>query len=270
MPFPVATRVVYKKNLLERVICQLRFPPILRIESEPPTSFQEVVRSSFPMYAERTEFRVDLGLTTKGEPFIGNIPSPPMLSPNKIYEFFTEDETWKIRLTRTFFAIVTTNYKRWSDFKEHLQGPYDALIQTYSPAFFTRVGLRYVDIIKRSELGLDGANWNELLKPFAIGLLSSQVAANIKNFESRSDISLSDNESIARIATSFVQAIPTNEQCLKIDCDFFSSKRKDLANAMAQLDFLNIRAYRLIQWIIEEKLHNAMEPQKIEEPISRD
>jgi uncharacterized protein (TIGR04255 family) len=267
MPFPEAARVVYKKNALDRVICQLRFPPILRIESEPPTSFQEAIRSSFPMYAERTGFRIDLELSSKQQPLIGTIPSPPMLSPNKIYEFFTEDETWKISLTRTFLSITTTNYKRWSDFKEHLKGPYDALIKTYSPAFFTRVGLRYVDVFNRSVLGLERTNWNELFKPFVLGLLSSPFAANVKNFESKYEIILSDDESIARIVTSFVQSIPTNEQCLKIDTDLFSSKRKDLTNGVAQLDFLNVRAFRLLQWVIEEKLHNAMGPQKIEEPI---
>jgi uncharacterized protein (TIGR04255 family) len=222
------------------------------------------------MYAERTGFRIDLELSSKEQPLIGTIPSPPMASSNKIYEFLTEDGSWKIGLTRTYLSITTTKYKRWSDFKEHLNGPYDALIKTYSPAFFTRVGLRYVDIFNRRVLGLEGTNWNELLKPFALGLLSSSVAANVKNFESAYEISLSDNESIARIVTSFVQYIPTNEQCLRIDSDFFSSKRKDLTNAMAQLDFLNVSAFRLIQWIIEEKLHNAMEPQKIEEPISTD
>ena len=270
MPFPEAARVVYKKNPLDRVICQLRFPPILRIESEPPTSFQEAIRSSFPMYAERTGFRIDLELSSKQKPLIGTFPSPPMLSPNKIYEFLTEDGSWKINLTRTFLSVTTTKYKRWSDFKEHLKGPYDALIQTYKPAFFTRVSLRFVDIFNRSVLGLAGTNWNELFKPFVLGLLSSPVAANVKNFESMYEISLSDNESIARIVTSFVQHIPTNEQCLRIDSNFFSSKRKDLTNAVAQLDFLNVRAFRLIQWIIEEKVHNAMGPQEIEEPISRE
>jgi len=270
MPFPEAARVVYKKNPLDRVICQLHFPPILRIESESPSPFQEAIRISFPMYAERTGFRIDLELSAKQKPPIGTFLSPPMVSPNKIYEFSTEDGSWKISLTRTFLAITTTNYKRWSDFKEHLKGPFNALIQTYSPAFFTRVALRYVDVFNRSVLGLGGTNWNELFKPFVLGLLSSPFAANVKNFESMYEISLSDNESIARIVTSFVQHIPTKEQCLRIDGNFFSPRRKDLKNAVEQLDFLNVRAFRLIQWIMEERLHNAMEPQEIEESISRD
>jgi len=32
MPFPEVKRVIYEHNPLDKVICQLRFPPILRIE----------------------------------------------------------------------------------------------------------------------------------------------------------------------------------------------------------------------------------------------
>jgi uncharacterized protein (TIGR04255 family) len=209
------------------------------------------------------ELRVDLPLLSKQQPPIGAIQSLLRSSANKKYEFLTEDGVWKVNLTRTFLSITTTNYKRWEDFKDRLKCPYDALIRVYSPAFFTRIGLRYVDIFRRSVLGLEGTYWNELLKPFVLGLLSSPVAANVKNFESAYDISLSDNESNVRIVTSFVQQIPNNEQCLMIDSDFFSSKRKDLPYAMSQLDFLNSRASRLIQWVIEERLHKAMEPRQI-------
>jgi len=263
MPFPEARRVIYNRNPLDRVICQLRFPPILRIESEPPSSFQEAIRSVFPMYTEKMELRINLPLLSKQQPPMGAIESLSRSSANKNYEFSTEDGICKVNLTRTFLSISTSNYRRWEDFKELLARPYDALIRFYSPAFFTRTGLRYIDIFKRSMLGLEETNWNELLKPFVLGLLSSPISPNVKNFESAYDISLSDNESSVRIVTSFVQEIATNEQCLMIDSDFFSSKRKDLDSSIPKLDFLNSRASRLIQWVITEKLHKAMEPQEI-------
>jgi len=263
MPFPAVPRVIYSRNPLDRVVCQLRFPPILRIESESPTSFQEAIRSEFPMFAEKIGLRVDVQLSPKQRPTLGPIPSLSMSSANKIYEFTSEDGLWKVNLTRTYLSLITTKYIRWEDFKHHLECPYAALIQTYSPPFFTRIGLRYINIFRRSQLGLDGTNWSELLKPFVLGLLSSTVSAHVKNFESSYDISLEDNESNVRIVTSFVRHIETNEQGLRIDCDFSTSKRKDLANAIPQLDFLNYRSSRLIQWVIEERLHTAMEPQVI-------
>ena len=49
MPFPEATRVIYHKNPLTDVICQLRFPPILKIDSEIPSLFQDTIREQYPL-----------------------------------------------------------------------------------------------------------------------------------------------------------------------------------------------------------------------------
>lgn len=50
--FPETPRVIYAKNPLFEVICQLRFPAILKIDSEIPAGFQEKLRASFPLFRE--------------------------------------------------------------------------------------------------------------------------------------------------------------------------------------------------------------------------
>src|SRR5256885_3722562 len=57
--FPDSPRVIYGKAPLTAVICQLRFPPILRIESTVPADFQERVRTQFPLL----DRPVQIGLT---------------------------------------------------------------------------------------------------------------------------------------------------------------------------------------------------------------
>jgi hypothetical protein len=39
--FPPSSRVVYRRAPLIEVVCQLRFPTLLSIESKPPADFQE-------------------------------------------------------------------------------------------------------------------------------------------------------------------------------------------------------------------------------------
>lgn len=262
VPFPEVKRVVYKKNPLDQVICQLRFPPVLRIDTEVPAAFQERVRENFPNFSETSELKVEvpLGIMDKIQP--EPIEQALKSSSYKNYEFSSEDEQWKISLTRTFVALTTKKYERWEEFREKLQIPLNALVETYTPNYFSRVGLRYIDVIRRSMLNLNDVNWDELLKPYILGILGSpQVRSNVKNFDSMCEIKLSDEESVVKIVAKLVKAISNDEICFMIDSDFYNSNKMDISSAIKKLDYFNNRASRLIHWCISERLHDAMEPQ---------
>lgn len=263
MPFPKAKRVIYNKNPLNRVICQLRYPPILSIDSEIPSAFQDSIRSKFPLYSEKVEFQQEIASGLKTQFLPETIKQLSNNSITKNHEFCGEDGVWKINLTRTFLSISTSVYVRWEDFIERFQDSYKALIDIYKPPFFTRIGLRYVDIFDRSKLCLNDVSWTDLLQPYFLGLLSSTVSKEVKNCENVYEINLSDNESIVRIRTSFVQNVQNNEQCYMVDSDFFTPKRTFLNMTFEKLEFLHQMATLLIQWIITDKLHNAMEPKEI-------
>ncbi|MBL8785507.1 MAG: TIGR04255 family protein, partial [Deltaproteobacteria bacterium] len=49
---PESPRVIYASNPLADVICQVRFPRILRIDNELPADFQDAIRGQFPHFAE--------------------------------------------------------------------------------------------------------------------------------------------------------------------------------------------------------------------------
>ena len=95
MPFPECQRVIYKKNPLGEVICQLIFPPILKIDTEVPVAFQERVRNHFPNFSEVSA--LNLGFLSGVEDQIQPEPPEPPLCKN--YEFSSEDQQWKINLT---------------------------------------------------------------------------------------------------------------------------------------------------------------------------
>ncbi|MBC8182975.1 TIGR04255 family protein [candidate division KSB1 bacterium] len=264
MPFPEVKRVIYKKNPLHQVICQLRFPPILKVDAEIPSIFQEKIRGEFPNFKETTEVNMELPEGIKGQiplPLISHLAKP---TSNKNFEFSSEDNTWKINLTRTFIAITCNKYHRWEEFKDKFQKPLKIFTEIYSPSYYSRIGLRYIDVIKRSVLGLQNSNWSELLQPYVLGLLSSSdIEQQIEDFINTYEINLSDGESNVRILTRFIEFDKNGEKCFTIDSDFHCTKKIEINNAMGKLDFFNERATRLIQWCITEKLHKSMEPQKI-------
>jgi len=265
MPFPEVKRVIYKKNPLDQVVCQLRFPPILKIDSEVPADFQDRLRSDYPNLSEASLFNVQVpkGVDASSIP-LEFVKQMVQSSGNKNYEFSSEDGQWKVNLTRSFIALTANKYKRWEEFRDKLVGLLGKLVDIYSPAYYTRIGLRYIDVIRRSVLGLSDINWNDLLTPYILGVMGSpDVGNDVQSHESSYEINLSDEKSIVRMITKLVKAANDSEECFMIDSDFYNSNKIEISAAIEKLDYFNSRATRLIQWCITDRLHKAMEPQVI-------
>ena len=99
-PFPDAPRVIYDRNPLAEVICQVRFPPILRIEAQLPDAFQERVRNLFPVYQDNSRAGLaGIELPEEMMQFVrANMPAA-FQKPGRA--FSSEDGTWTITLSAT-------------------------------------------------------------------------------------------------------------------------------------------------------------------------
>ena len=93
-------------------------------------------------------------------------------SQNKNYSFVSVDKTYKVNLTSTFIAISTRKYTQWEEFSEKVRQVVKAFQETYEVPFYTRVGLRYIDVIQRSVLGLSNEKWSDLVKPHVLGVVT--------------------------------------------------------------------------------------------------
>ena len=256
MPFPVVKRMKYNKSPLENVICQLRFPPILQIDSEIPYQFQNKIREQFPNYEEKIEIQQEINASVNLAA-MNQITNPmTKVSSTKNHEFTTEDEHWTINLTRTFLSISTNKYNTWEDMIERLRLPLEA---------FTRVGLRYVDVFCRSSLGLnvDDYPWNKLIKPYFLGLLGSSVAPNVKDMNSVYEIGCEDGDGTVRIVANLVKRIDTDEECFLMDSDVYTSNKVPCDTILEKLNYLHDRSSRLVRFAITDELHERMEPEEI-------
>jgi len=263
MPFPEARRVIYKHNPLNGVICQLRFPPILKIDSEIPSIFQDRLRNEYPLYNEKKELhqQVISGIDVNLSQELFNQWNKATITKN--HEFSTIDQNCSVNLTRTFLALSTKKYEKWEDFKGKLESVFKIFLEIYQPPFFTRIGLRYIDLIKRSILNLDGVKWDELIQPHILGIIATKVGEKVISFNNKYEIGLDDSEGFVNITTSFVVDKDTKEQCFLLDSDFFNSIKTSNDAVFNKLDYLHLRANRLLLWSIKEKLHLAMNPLNI-------
>ena len=161
-------RCIYRTNQLAEVICQLRFPEILKISTETPVAFQEAIREDFPRYDRRME--------PPGPRFPGQ-PEHPKLEPVVNHQFTSADGLFRVNLTGKFISLSCARYTRWEDFARRLDKPLVALIRTYHPAYFERVGLRYVNFFSRRDLGLEGVRYSRMFSPWCLGPLADDAVA---------------------------------------------------------------------------------------------
>jgi uncharacterized protein (TIGR04255 family) len=258
MRFPHSDRVKYARNPLVEVICQLRFPRILRIEIEPPADFQEALRPEYPRLNVIQSLGVALPLGTQAPSSIG-------LNRAQTYEFLTRQDEWKLVLASDFLALSTTKYTQWEEFRERLVTAINVLVRCYAPSHFTRIGLRYQDVIIRSELGLQSRHWRELLQRAVVGLLAAEELSDDVVIEAQSVFAcrLDHPGAIARVRHGLSRRNGSDEFGYLIDVDLFSEEATEVGDAIGKLDLFNREAGYLFRWCITEELHRAMEPRPL-------
>ena len=253
-------RAHYDKSQLAEVICQLRFPAILSIGAKEPVDFQEAVRSVFPRFSAREE-QPALPL---GAP--GGKREPP--KPVTNYSFISADGRWKLNLTSGFISLSTVAYPGWEAFGQQLDQPLAQFIRLYKPAFFERIGLRYVNIISRRALELEDEPWRELIAAPYLGVLAEEDVDERTTRKCAVDVELGlDSSCRAKIhaGPGMVKPnVPNAQQDPEVkfilDMDLFMTGQIDPRMAAAGLETLHGHSTPLFQGAITDRLHAALEP----------
>jgi uncharacterized protein (TIGR04255 family) len=260
MTFPDTPRVIYEKNPLVEVICQLKFPPVLRVETELPAAFQELIRADYPFLetADAAEAPIPPAILRLIQ------QSAPGLVQGRIYHFLSTDSEWKLTVSRDFIALSTTTYKRWEEFRKKLKDAVDAFVQIYSPAFFVRIGLRYRDVIPKSAEFLKGLDWPDILQPHILGELGPLELRNAIQHAARDVlVTLKNPLGQVRILHGLIRVPGDNDFSYSIDSDFFSEEKTDIEHAFEVLDGYHIEAGRLFRWFTTSSLQQRLGPSQL-------
>ena len=249
---------IYEKNQIVETICQLRFPTILSIEAREPADFQDVIRDDFPRYSCREEA---LPAKESGRQTVKN------------HSFISADGAWKLSLTRDFIALSTVRYGGWESFAHTLDGALGRFIQVYKPAFFERVGLRYLNGFSREKLELTHCRWNDLLQPKYLGVLDDDAvdeadvvkcAVDVEQkLDERCNLKLHAGPGTIRRAVRTdkgLQTVQEPETRFILDLDLYSGGKIELSDVAETLERLHAHADRVFSDAITDTLHDAMSP----------
>lgn len=247
----------YGRNQLLEVICQIRFPAILKIDTEPPAKFQDQIRRDFPRYFVRQERVVQAGIPQ-------NQPQQTTLANN--HNFVSADGTWKINLTKDFFSVSTVRYTSWENFAHKLDLPFAMFIQDYEPAYFERIGLRYQNAFSKQLLGLEDRRWRELISPHFLGILSQDDTSDETTHKNVTDAELPLSDGCFLKVHAGPAKVKRNdgagEDQLRfiLDNDLFILGQLSAAQVAQSLQTLHEKAFRVFRGGITEILHDALEP----------
>ena len=258
MLFAPYERYQYARPPLVEVICQLRFPTILAIGAQEPAAFQEAVRRDFPQYAARQE-QLPPKVVRKG-----NTASLEAQKPITNYNFISQDGRWKLNLTQNFIALSTVGYQRWEDFATRLDQPLAQFIQIYQPAYFERIGLRYVNAVSRQRLGLEGQLWDDLIQSQYIGILGEPDVeeSEIAKCSLEVDTPLVGGYRMKlRTGPGLIGGGKTDKEVKFVLDGDFSTGGKLTADAVPEkLEQMHRYAVCFFQGAITKELHEAMGP----------
>jgi len=239
---------------LTEVVCQVRFPPILRIPETKPVEFQEQIRERFPEFEteQRVVFQVDI---SSG----GQLPPAGPHPVSKVYKFISPRRRANtVILAENFFALTTTRYVVWEEFARDLALVTNAFMDVYRPAYSDRIGLRYVNVLDPERLGLSSLSEAvDLVQPALT--CAFQTTAWQEPEEMVNHLLLEDGD--ARLGLRYGIVEKDDKPSFALDFDYFQENQElplnDLVERCTQFHAVIYDAFR---WSIKDERLAVFEP----------
>jgi uncharacterized protein (TIGR04255 family) len=239
--FPQQEDVRLQRAPLAEVICQVRFPPILRIVNEVPVAFQERIRGSFP------QFGVEKGMIVQMTR-LGTEPPSAKPTPHT-FRFQSPDGHTLVSLALTFYALSTTSYTHWEDFLDLLQLVNRAAHEVYGLPYAERVGLRYINHLTLENTSTSSvAELWEILRPELTVLL--KVNCWDEPLEMLNQLLLAGEENERLTLRSGFRG--GEEPAFLLDLDYYIEGNIPLENVPALCQRYHDAIYNAFRWCIRE------------------
>jgi uncharacterized protein (TIGR04255 family) len=249
---PEIDRVVYQRNPLQEVLCQVRFPRELSIDKSLPDQFQKEIKEEFPLFESRIVLVPEQLMQIDPTDALKNIAGRPH------YDFVSLDRRQKVTLASDFAAITSIGYERWEKFEPSLSRMLNALRSVYSPSVYTRIGLRYVNVIDRDALSVSEVPWNELLAPHIAGIFASSDLVTGVDINKHTTVIIPLAVGKVTLNHGTVVNAQTEKVGYLIDFDVFSEGNQnadDIEQIVNVARAFNEEIGRLFRWCISPRLH---------------
>ena len=262
MKFERPERVKYAKNPLIEVVAEIRFPVQLAIQQSLPVDFQSQISATYPFLEMAQELHMEIHPPSVEHPQ-GGTPSVSQLR-KTVYVFLSVDKQCRISLSDQWLRFSAVAYSSWEQFEAQFVDVMKVFSRVYGVEYFTRLSLRYRDLIDRKVLRCESAEWEDLIKPGMLGALAA-YGVNQQDCEGyQQSMRLKLERGAVNITHTLVRHMEGHSAFL-IDADFFLEEtfRAETSHVTDTLRTYNVQAGGLFRSTITEQLHRLLEPSPV-------
>lgn len=260
-PTPLGGKPPAERHLqrapLERVIAQIRFPVILKIEDQSAVSqFQEAIRSDYPVLQEMQTQTVQIQIGPSGPTAF------PVTSRN--WQFSDTSGTWKITLARDALTIESTSYESRADLLARWGVAISSLDAAFRPTIVQRIGSRYIDRVT----GEHFKSFESLINPKLLGSTLADLKAHVKYSLCEASIEIEEGDLLLRWGVMPPMMSPDPSAILQLphesfilDIDVWSTEQRefDCGDLLAAFHRLAERAYSVFRFAVTEEFLKVYE-----------
>jgi uncharacterized protein (TIGR04255 family) len=250
--FPSVPEIKLKNAPVREVICQVKFPTILKINQDVPTDFQDLIRGRFPEFSQEQGWKINL-------PDEKQPPGSFLEFGSRTFRFRSINSEAGATLSVNFFAVTSTQYKHWHEFIKDFQLVQRAFEEIYHPEIATRIGLRFINQFTLKNTA--SKSISELLSYF-----KSQLTCLLKTDAWESPDSMTTQLGLVQgteklvLRTSYTQA--ENEPMITLDFDAFEEKPIKFDELLPKLVHFHEWIYAAFRWSVSEEALTRFEPIK--------
>lgn len=226
----------YKLNFLKQAVCEFRFPTLMELgDTRPPMALVTALRKEYPHLELANQVTIGVGATSGS---------------SNAHIFRSAKLNWTVSLNQSSLSIETTSYPGFLQMRERILRVVDAAAKVIDSDFFTRIGLRYINIIDIDEDPVYG--W---VNPKLVETILSRQFKGIQEYAGRLLLQAEDGGCLLqhgiRIKQSARDGKPSPPEYL-IDID---AHRKEVAlsDTAGALDMMHSQAFDIFDWCLDDK-----------------
>jgi uncharacterized protein (TIGR04255 family) len=221
---PEAGAAHYARNFIRLAVCELRFPTLFEIESEtPPLALAKALRREYPTH-ELLKYSVSIGAP---------------VTPSNGHVFRSKKGRWTVTLRASALSVETSDYASFDELAQRMGFVLKAAEGTIDTDFFTRVGLRYINVLPCEPER--AADW---INPALVGPLAAGTYGSVHEYWQRVQGPTAVGGYTFHHGVQVVPGAPAREYLL--DFDFFKedvpvAETLDVVRKLHQLEFSMFR-----------------------------